>query len=256
MSYEEYQNTHHETPYKVVLQSGSNFLYYFGERHSYDPADPQWIQLKTFWEDFLQKTNGQKRIVFTEGGIRPYVESMEEAVLTHGGMGLITHLATKANVNTYSPEPNEKTERDELETKFSRDQIQYYYFARVVHQWNEKQNPKSNFKEYIEPFLKGDQISSGWTDFDFSVENMKNIHTKIFHTEFSESDQDFFYNITNPVVIESVINEVSRASSVFRDEYIVKEIQRYISEGHSIFAEYGCSHVVMQEPFLKEIFTS
>lgn len=253
MSYEEYQNTHHETPYKVVLQSGSNFLYYFGECHSYNPVDPQWLQLKKFWEDYLQKTNTQKRIVFTEGGIRPYVKSVEESILTHGGMGLVTHLATRAGINTYSSEPNEKTEREELERKFSREQIQYYYFARAVHQRNGKHEPKPNFEEYIKSFLSGDQINSGWNDFDFSVENMKKIHTEIFHTEFNENDQDFFYNVTNPVIIESVVNEVARTSSIFRDEYIVKEIQKYISEGYSIFAEYGCSHVVMQEPLLKQI---
>lgn len=255
MSYEEYQTTRHKTPYMVLLKSGFNFLYYFGERHSFNPTDEQWIEEKSFWQDFLEKTEGQKRIVFTEGGKRPIEKNEEQAILKHGGMGFVTYLAHKENIRTYSPEPNESYERLEMEKRFSREQIQYYYFARVVHQWSRKHNPKPDFEEYINRYLESDKKESGWSDFSFSLESMKKIHNDIFHTTFDENDSDFFYGVTNPVVLKTEINEVSRASSMIRDEYIVKEIQKYISKGYSIFAQYGCSHVVMQEPLLKEIFS-
>ena len=255
MSYEEYQKTRHKTPYTVLLKAGSNFLFYFGERHSFNPSDEQWIEEKIFWRDFLQKTEGQKRIVFTEGGKRPNEENEEQSILKHGGMGLATFLAYQEKIETYSPELSESYERSEMEKIFSREQIQYYYFARIVHQWSRKQNPKPDFEEYVNRYLESDKKESGWSDFDFSLTAMKKVHTDIFHTVFNENDSDFFYSITNPVVLKTEINEVSRASSVIRDEYIVKEIQKYISQGYSIFAQYGCSHVVMQEPLLKDIFS-
>lgn len=237
-----------------MLKSGLNFLYYFGERHLFKPVDPQWGELEVFWEDFIEKTKNQKRIVFTEGGIRPVEESKEQSIIKHSGMGLVTYLANKENIEVYSPEPDEKYERIELEKVFSRDTIQYYYFARMVLQWGKNNDPKPDFIKYINGYLDNAKKKSDWSDYDFSLDNMKRIHSELFAYSFDENDTDFFYNVSNPVVIRSEINKVSAASTVIRDEYIVGQIDRYINEGYSIFAEYGCSHVVMQEPLLRELF--
>lgn len=254
MTYDEYQKTEHETPYAISLKSSSNFLYYFGERHSFNPKDEQWIEAKKIWLDFLKQTENTKRIVFIEGGKRPHEIDEEQSILKHGGMGLATYLAQQSKIDTYSPEPDEKYERGELGKEFSREQIQYYYFARVVHQWGRKQNPKPNFEDYITHYLEGDKKESGWSDFDFSLVNMTKIHNDIFQTVFNQNDADFFKSIVSPVVLKTMVNKVSRASSEIRDKFIVKEIQKYITKGYSIFAQYGCSHVVMQEPLIREIF--
>jgi hypothetical protein len=256
LDYEQYSKIRHNTPYILSLKSGENFLYYFGERHLFKPVDPQWDELKSFWTEFLDKTRGQKRIVFTEGGIRPIEESEEQAIIKHGGMGLATFLAHQEKIDTHSPEPDEKYERSELEKNFSRDIIQYYYFARVVLQWGRKSDPKPDFVEYITRYLDNDKKESGWGDYDFSLDNMKLVHKELFNQEFDEHDTQFFYDVSNPVVIKSEVNKVSASSSIIRDEYIVKEIQTYLDKGYSIFAEYGCSHVVMQEPLLRELFES
>lgn len=254
LTYEEYSKIRHNIPYTLSLKSGENFLHYFGERHLFNPLDPQWDELKTFWNDFLDKTKGQKRIVFTEGGIRPVEASEEQAIVKHGGMGLATFLANQEKISTHSPEPDEKYERLELEKSFSKDIIQYYYFARVVLQWSKKNEPKPNFIEYINRYLASDKRESGWDTYDFSLDNMKKIHKELFNQDFNEHDAQFFYDVSNPVVIKSVVNEVSAASSIIRDEYMISEIQSFIRKGYSIFAECGCSHVVMQEPELRELF--
>ncbi len=256
LTYEQYAAIKHRTPYALSLKSGPNFLYYFGEQHSFKPADMQWVALKEFWNEFLEKTKGQKRIVFTEGGMRPVEQNKGQAILKHGGMGLVTHLAHQENIKMHSPEPDEAHERSELEKSFSRDVIQYYYFARVVLQWGRKTDPKPDFVKYITRYLQSDEKRSGWIGYDFSLEAMKEIHSELFQIPFDENDIDFFYDTSNPVVIKSEINKVSAASSMIRDEYIVSEIQKYMNEGYSIFAEYGCSHVVMQEPVLRELFES
>ena len=255
MTYDEYQKNRHKTPYLLTIRAGSNFLYYFGERHSFNPEDTQWVEEKEFWNKFLSDTENQKRIVFVEGGKRPDEVDEKQSILKHGGMGLATYFAHQAGIETYSPEPNEKWERSELEKEFTREQIQCYYFSRVVHQWGRKQNPKPVFEEYITHFLEGDKKESGWSDFDFSLGSMKKIHVDIFHTAFNENDADFFYSVVNPVELKTIVNKVSRASSEIRDKYIVGKIEEYIKQGYSIFAQYGCSHVVMQEPLLKEIFS-
>ncbi len=47
---------------------GKQFLYFFGERHSFDPKHPQWTKENKFWFDFVKKTEKQKRVAFVEGG--------------------------------------------------------------------------------------------------------------------------------------------------------------------------------------------
>ncbi len=253
MTYKEYAKIRHPIPYYLKLTSGSNLLYYFGEKHSFDPAHPQWKEEKDFWKEFLEHTSDHKRIVFIEGGIRGDEINEEQSIIKHGGMGLATYLAHQENIETFSPEPDEVHERAELEKDFSREEIQYYYFARMVHQWGNKHDPKPDFEEYMNRSLEGDKKSSDWSDFDFSMDAMKKIHHIIFKTKFNENDTNFFYNAINPVVIQSVVNKVSRMSSEIRDTYIVQQIEKYMNDGYSIFAQFGCSHVVMQEPLLREV---
>jgi len=253
LTYNEYSKLKHEIPYKLVIKSNDNYLYYFGERHSFDPKDSQFDVVLDFWNDFIIKTEGKKRIVFVEGGLRPVETDRDFSILNHGGMGYVTHLANKVDIQTYSPEPDEAYERNELEKKFTKDQIQYYYFARVVYQWVRKQEPKPLFEKYIGKFLEMDKLRSGWVDYDFSLENMIRIHEELFKVRFDKNDTDLFYSIVNPVIINHVINDVSANSGYVRDEYIVKMIKQYIEVGYSIFAEYGCSHVVMQEPLLRKV---
>jgi hypothetical protein len=253
LTYEQYSKIQHPIPYLLTLQSGTKVLYYFGEKHLFAPIDPQWDTLKAYWNEFLTRTTGQPRIVFTEGGVRRVKASEEQAIIEDGGMGLVTFLAHQSHIDTHSPEPDEAYERSELEKQFSRDTIQYYYFARVVYQWGRKHEPKPDFVAYISTYLQQDAEKSGWDDYDFSLAHMKLLHTEIFHTEFDEYDTEFFSEISNPLLCVSEINKVSVASGLVRDAYIVQEIQAYLQKGYSIFAQFGCSHVVMQEPLLREM---
>lgn len=253
MTYEEYRKVRHKTPYTYSINSGSNILYYFGERHSFNPDDVQWLEMKSYWQDFLEKSKCHKRIVFVEGGQRPSEDTQEQAIIKHGGMGLVTYLAKQEGVEIYSPEPNEKYERGELVKQFSKEEIQYYYFARIVHQWGNKQEPKPDFTEYMSRYLESDKNTSGWANFDFSVNAMKKIHDKMFQTTFDENNSDFFYSIIDPAEPKTIINKVSAMSSDIRDRYIVGEIRKYILNEYSVFVEYGCTHAVMQEPLLREV---
>jgi hypothetical protein len=84
---------------------------------------------------------------------------------------------------------------------------------------------------------------------------MKKIHKELFSTDFDEKDANFFYSIANPIELNSVVNEVSRISSQIRDQYIVQKIKDYIDDGFSVFAQYGYSHVVMQESALEKFLS-
>jgi len=254
MSYEEYVGLgEHVRPYIVHINSPGKSLYYFGEAHSFDPTHTQWKILKDLWQEFINNSNVTSRIALTEGGVRSVAPTAEEAISKGSGMGLVSFLAHEANIPIYSPEPNEQEERVKLEERFSRDEIQYYYFARVVGQWERLLNPRPEFEEYINRYLGDDKKESGWKDYDFSLKAMKELHTKFFDQEFNPEDYKLFEEICKPTHLKTRTNEVSRAVGDIRDEHIVKEIQRYWEEGKSMFVVYGSSHVVRQEKLLKEL---
>jgi hypothetical protein len=253
MTNDEYSKIRHKTPYIYKIKNGKQFLYYFGERHSFDPKHTQWPEQKKFWFDFVKKTEGQKRVAFVEAGRPSPKKTEEESISDAGGTGLVIFLATKQKMEICCPEPDRTFEMHELEKQFSREEIEYYYFARIVHQWGRIPEPKPKFEEYIVRFLERDKKESQWTNFDFSLDNMKIIHKKLFGKRFDLNDSDFFRDLVTPVELKTIINKVSRASGDVREGHIVNEIHKYWKNGYSIFIEYGASHAVRQEPLLKEL---
>ena len=255
MNNDEYSKIKHKTPYIYKIKNGEQFLYYFGERHSFDPKHPQWIEEKKFWSDFIEKTEGQKRVALVEAG-RPSVEETEEkAIMEAGGTGLVIYFASKQNIEVYCPEPNRGFEMNELKKQFPQEEVEYYYFARIVDQWGRIPEPRPVFDEYIIKFLERDKRESKWDDFDFSFDNMKTVHKKLFGVEFDLGDLNFFRDIVTPVELNTIINKVSRASGNVREGHIVSEIHKYWKNGYSIFIEYGASHAVRQEPLLRELLS-
>lgn len=253
ITFEEYSKIKHDTPYFYTLGSNKQKIYYFGERHSRDSQDTQWQQAKNFWLEFLENTNGAKRIVFVEGSKPPLMDTEEEAISKYGGPGFITFLASQHKIDTHCPEPERAYEMNELAKQFSKEEITYYYFARSANGWNRMKEPKPVFEKYISQALKKNEIESKWSDFDFSIENMKSVHKKLFGSEFDENNSTFFKDIVSPVRSETKINEIASSCSNIRNEYMVKEIQKYWEAGNSIYIHYGAGHAVMQEPVLRDL---
>ncbi len=251
-TYKEYAVSMHTKPYTYSIDKGQQVLYYFGASHSNDPADPQFIQLKDFWSEFLNKTEGKQRIALNEGGLRKPLDDEKEAIINDSEAGLITSLATKNNILIESPEPTRLIDIGVLAEKYTKDQIQYYYFARMVYQWN-RMNINQSFEEYIDEFLKADKELNGWKDFDFSLENMKQIHKNLFGGEFDERDSEFFYNIIKPTYRTTVINCFSQDQGVNRDSFIVKEIVKFWEKGNNIFIVFGEAHAFIQGPALEAL---
>lgn len=254
MTYEEYiKGIPHKSPHFFDLKFGENYLFYFGEKHSSDPMIPQWDEHFMFWNEFLEKTIDKKRICFIEGGIRPIASSRDESILKYGGMGLVSFLASQNKIEVISPEPDEKFERSELEKEFSREEVQYYYFSRVASHWSRKRHCAPTFEQYVRPYLESDQRKSGWKNFDFSLENMKRIHFKIFSKDFDPEDSEFLSKQIGLTIINSSINKVARKSNFLRDLHILQKIEEYLKLDFSIFIQFGSAHSYIQEPYLRNL---
>ncbi len=254
MTYEEYSKLgQHQVPYVYTFKKNGKCIYYFGSKHSYDPNDLQFEQIKNFYNEFLKNTAGQPRITLIEGGNWPIMKTEKEAILQCGEAGYVAYLAHQAQVERSSPEPREKKRFAELEKIFTREEIIYKDFAQIVYQWS-NMTTKRDFQEYANELMEADKATSGWTDFDFSISHMKEIHKSLFGTDFNLSNIDFFRNIVDPRKDTTVINRIAAfGNSGFRDRHILTEIAKYWKEGKNIFIIYGASHAVMQEAAIRSL---
>ena len=252
IDYDEYKKLNRPTPYFFIVKGQKQVLYYFGARHSYIPTDKQFSALKKFWNKFLNETKKQNCIVFVEGGKRPIAENEKAAIENSGEAGFITFLAVENHTETLTPEPDQKWEREELLKKFSKEEVEYYYFARTVDQWH-RRNQKPDFEIYIQPFLERDQRISQWLNFDFSLDKMRLIHKSLFRTDFNKLDNQFFAKIVNPMLTVSIINNVAKNSGKLREIEILREVERFWNNGKNIFIVYGQTHAVIQEPVIKTL---
>ncbi|MBI5078179.1 MAG: hypothetical protein HZB11_02310 [Candidatus Yonathbacteria bacterium] len=253
MSYAEYGSKEYPVPYMYHFSSGDQHLYFFGSSHTYNPNDEQISKLEAFWAEFEAITKGMQRKVLVEGGMRLVLNSKKEAIETGGEIQYTALLAAQSGIPVESPEPPASHWFQILASRFSKDAVAYYDFARICYQWNQK-NVRPAFESYVSNFLESDTRNSGWSDYDFSLEHMKKIHYELFHTVFKEDDKQFFYDIINPTTSFSVINEVSHADDEgIRDTYIFLEIKRHLEEGKSLFIIYGQQHAVILEAALKKL---
>ena len=234
------------------MERDNQHLFYFGARHSDDVNDEQFHALGQCWNKFLRETGAGKRIVLVEGQKVAPRQDEKEAITEDGERGLITFLAAQHNIETFCPEPDMSTERNELLKQFSKEEIEYYYFARAVDRWN-RFHTDVDFETFINPYLERDKRVSGWDDFEFSLNYMRSVHQQLFGNKFNLRDTKFFSSIVNPTLSKTVINKVAQASTEVRDKHIIREIEQLWREGYSIFVVYGKGHIPVQKPMLERV---
>lgn len=244
-------------PYSYTIERDAQRLFYFGANHSHNPSNHQYPVLKYFWDRFtkLEKT---KKLAMVEGGLRRVWEDEHEAVDCDGEAGWVTYHADKASVPVQCPEPTDSAERDFLLKRFSREEIQLYYFTRLVQPWHRK-GQEWMFDDFYHTYYGDKYISfakeklSDWQDFDFSAGHMREVYQKTFDKAFDPSDQDEHKKLVSHARTGSVTNLVSAECSRFRDIAIVENILSEWGKGSSIFVCYGLSHAVFQEAALREL---
>ncbi len=246
MSYNDYKNKKTPTwPYLFSLEQKNQHLYYFGANHSTDPSNKQYPELEAFWNQFLSKTDSLNCIVLIEGNLRRLATSREESIVNQGAEGgFITFLAsTYPDIIIQCPEPPQYLIDEHLYSFFSSDTISYKNYAQQL-LWEIRKH-KAN------PHLSWEKIHQS-SSLDLNV--VESLHKRHFKQPFAPSNENFFYSITNPAEEYSIINEVCRKASIFRDIHIVSSIENLIKMGKNIFIVYGGTHAIMQEPAIRKIW--
>ncbi len=251
MTYEEYENAEQIFPHFFEVEKNGQLISYFGAEHIGDPSHEQNAQIETAWESFVTRTEKDHTIVFVEGGLGDTQKAKEESIRHGEEGGLATYLAEQAGIPVESPEPSLSYEVAELLKQFSKEEILYYYFSRAVDQWKRTENSEDVLK-YVQQLISDEAEALGFAENNI-LATLSETHKKIFGTEFDMNDLEQFEKAADPVNIYSVSNQVARATSILRDQYILKEIEKKWHEGKSLFIVYGATHAIMQEPAIRHL---
>lgn len=244
------QNSHYK------LNNDNVSLEYFGADHIFDPSNPQFKNIKGSFQSFLEGKNTSDVVVLVEGSIPAVTQNIEQDIHNTGERGFIAHLAKEKGIEVACHEPDRALEMKYLLEHFQPEQIEYYYYLRGIRDYFRPGRIQSDtsFEDYSAQLLERHKQMFGkmneFSDFDFSLENMKKIHKNITGEGF---DQTKRLDI-DPRRTGSVINNISKASSTFRDFYHVKCIEGYLTEGRSVFIVNGRDHAVVQRPALESMF--
>lgn len=234
-------------PIFFSLQRNGKILFYLGVRHSRDDKDPQFEFIRQKWDEFVSLAKNPLAIVECGPGQIP--ETDKKSILKGGEHKFVGFLAKRDGTPAACFEPNQKEEMDYLLGRFTKEQIEYYYFARIVSQWY-RLIEKPSIEEYLTPFLKRDKNALGWADFEFSIENMKRIHKELFGAEMNFNDRKHFEKIENPTKEDNPLKEVVRASGDYRDKAIISGIKK-AWEDKDIFITYGSGHAAAHQKSLE-----
>lgn len=242
MSWSEYSRLRPEWPYILRLDSSAGTLFYFGAAHTFDPADAQFALIEREWDRF------RPDIAFTEGGSPPIKRTRDEAIQSAGEPGFVRFLAARDNVPTTTLDPSRAEEVAELTRYFSREHIKLFFILRTVSQYVQRVGV-SGLPQELDYLLGVYSAMPGLRGSPRTIEELDAAYSQLFPDRAGLTDVEVSW--FDPVASETLFNEISRASSDYRDLYMVSLLTRHVADGHRVFAVVGGSHVVMQEAALR-----
>ena len=264
MTAEEYSRLKHKTPYLYTLRSGDKELFYFGARHSRNPKDAMFAEIEKEFNAirpdmvFVEGISGlsQKRARYEEE-----IKNMsrEKIIDFAGESGFTLALATQNSVACESPEPKDSDLYNFLlDAGFSKEHIFAYEVFQILPQYHRRAN-RAGFKNDVTPFIERFEQETRWENFDYSYEHALKIGAEILGKGIDVENVEQPTDYIDPIPWKSkkgaqtVLNEISRGASLYRDQYMVKEIAAALEHHKKLFIVFGASHAVMQEPALREL---
>jgi hypothetical protein len=262
LTYEQYEKIEHKRPYIFELKSKNKHLLYIGFGHSNNIDNPDFTILKNEFVKF------KPNIVFIEGitdfdknkqQVLKYLKNhtLQQATKKMEERGFISKLAYENGIEIYSPEPSFKKEIEHLLSNgFKKDEIFAFDLYRTVvqHHRNKVQDPIEN---YLHPYIGGFKRYSNWSNFEYTTANLQKIGERIWGKNNGSINVENKWRV-DPVKRKGLpwtnVNLVSQQSGYFRDEYICKQIRKYLKKYNKVFVVFGASHAVMQEPYLRKAF--
>ncbi len=244
--------------YVFEVTVGNKKLVFFGSSHTNDPEDHLFTEIEEKFKEL------QPEIVFVEGmeGINKSKDRVRERVTredvdevkSEGESHFTLKLGVDAGIDFQSPEPTFSDEIAYLIGKdFSKEDIFRFNIYRNIDQY-QRQNKEPSVeacKEYLKPYFGTFRKYSGWSESELDAFEREILET------LNIQDRTTYHNQVDPIPWEdrpqTIINEISRNSSDFRDRYIFERIAEALKKYDRLFIVYGSAHAVKQEPAIKAL---
>lgn len=246
--YEEYAKREIHLPYILDIKKDNKHLVYYGARHSFNPTDSMFLDIEKRFNDL------KPDIAFNEGGNDwPVINGRDSTIKLTGDPGYLRYLCRKNNVQVVSIEPPDSLEYKYMLNKYKKEDVVLMYFCRQIDQLqNQGEFSDNQFEKYMDNYLKdlknhGMSLSENEINLNF----ITNYYEKFFKTKFNWKE----FDPTNyqPIYSKTLLNEICRESTYFRDRFIIDKIEESIKTKNKIFVVMGGSHLVIEEPVLKYI---
>ena len=242
LTWQEYDRLDVQWPYILRLASGRGELLYYGIRHTYSPDDPQIDEIEKLWTAF------RPDIAFNEGGNPPIESSREEAVRKGGEGAFVRFLAARDNVPVASLDPSRAEEVAYLKRSFPAEEIKLIFVLRSVAQ-HVNRGAEAPVEKEVERVLGIHNATPGLMGPPRTLDEVAAAYRQRLpgRGELRDTPMSWF----DPMLEETFLNRIARASSEYRDRFMVEKLRSHLAEGHRVFAVVGGTHVVMQEPALR-----
>ncbi len=254
-----FANTEDERSYVFEINSGEKKIFYYGSSHTNESNDLIFKEIKKEFDRInpdIVYIEGWQSINNKKDAVREFVkkESLDETKL-EGENHFTLKLGIDAGKDFESPEPDFSKEIVYLlEKGFSKKDIFFFYIYRDIDQYQRqhKERKLEECKKYIESEFKIFRRDSGWDGAELDLLEKEIV------AELDVHNVDKYHLQVDPIPWEgqpqTVLNEVSRNSSHFRDEYIFERITEGLKKYNTIFVVYGSAHAVKQESALRALF--
>ncbi len=245
MSFAEYAERSHPTPYVLRWQFSDATLLYFGSAHTYDPDDKQVADIARLWSQ-LRPT-----IAFNEGGDPPAQPDLAAAVAQHGEAGLLRHLAARDGVPIRSLEPPYSAQVAALRRDFSGEQIAVFYIARQLEQHYHRAAGESP-EAHVARALVGLAAVPGLEDSPRTFAALAEACARLLPPPGDCLRPDAAWLDPARFDTGAYTNTLARRLSQQRDEWMVELLRTALKPGERVFAVVGASHVFMQQRALEQ----
>lgn len=244
MPWKEYSRLSVTWPYILNIRTPKGALLYFGASHTSDPAHLEISEIEKLWNGF------HPDIAFNEGGNPPTEESRDAAVRKYGEPGMVRFLAARDKVPAQSIDPTRAELVTALLRKFAPEQVKLYFVLLVVAQHGRFQRANT-VDEELQRVFPIFAATPGLNVSPNSISELESSFARHFPNQrsFKDARESWF----DPIASENFLNQISRRSSEYRDQYMVNLLTGHVKEGKKVFAVVGGTHVVMQEQAIRAI---
>ncbi|HPD74333.1 MAG TPA: hypothetical protein PLX95_03560 [bacterium] len=239
------------TPYFFHIRKGGQILYYLGFEHTYDPKDASWGVLENYLQDFINQTDGKKRLVLVEGGEKTLPYSRKEQIKTMGESYYTWFLAQASAIQVSSPEPDTTEQLKHLAKNFSKDLIITALYAEQISIRSNYIKPE-NMENSLETYIDYLKRISGWESEFFTMQSVQRCYKEVSGIDLDYNNLEYIKKETDPYLEENQINEVINSKSQFKDKIILENIENLWGRGYNLFIVFGKNHSIIHEITMRQ----